>query len=175
MWQASSRPGRFFAALEGHPPRLLAAFGVAWTSYLSGALVLALAFVRLTGSDALLPVALAALALSLIHALFLWGVGGFLLQIPATLEARAWELAGWSWSPLVFLALLAAPLAYLAPLLGALSLLGGFLIWHLLVVQAGLQALAPGFVNRTFAAYALVLFGAPLVAVTVAIYAVGAL
>ncbi len=175
MWKAATRPRSFFAGLEEGPPKVLFAFGVALLSYLSGALAISLAFLRLTASDAFLPILVFTSTAGSLHLLFMWGVGGFLLQIPAELDARAWEVAGWSWSPLFFLGLALLPLAYLAPFLAVVLLLLGFLSWHLAVVNTALQVLVPGRVNRTFATYALVLFGVPIVTVTLGIYAIGAL
>jgi hypothetical protein len=175
MWQATTRPKRFFAGLEEAPTRLLLAFGVALTSYLAGVFALSLAFLRLTASDALLPIFVLASAAGSLHLLFMWGVGGFLLQIPAALDARAWEVAGWSWSPLFFLSLALLPLGYLVPFLAVALLVLGFLSWHLVVVNSALQVLVPGSVNRALATYALVLFGVPIATVTLGIYAIGAL
>jgi hypothetical protein len=175
MWQVSSRPKGFFEELESEPPRVLLSLGVALLSYLTGAFGFALAFLRLTASDAALPVLLIAALAGSLHLLFLWSVGGFLLQIPAELEGRAWEVAGWSWSPLLFIGLAALPLALLLPFLAVVLIFAGFLIWHSLVVNTALQALVPGRVNRTFASSFLVLFGLPIAIVTLGIYAVGAL
>lgn len=174
MWQASSRPRRFFEDLKDGPPRVLVSLGVALLSYLAGAVAFSLAFIRLTASDALLPVFLVAAVAGSVHLLFLWGVGGFLLQIPTEL-GRAWEMVGWSWSPLFFIGLALVPLALLAPLLSMILIFTSFLVWHSIVVNSALQTLVPGQVNRTFATYFLVLFGLPIVIVTVGIYAVGAL
>lgn len=175
MWQASSRPRRFFADLEEGPPRLLLSLGVALLAYLAGALTLGVAFLRLTASDAVLPVLLFAITTGSLHLLFLWSVGGFLLQIPAELEGRAWEVAGWSWSPLLFLSLAALPLTLFLPFVGVVLLFGSALVWHALVVNSALQTLVPGRVNRTFAIYFLVLFGVPMLTVTLGIYAIGRL
>lgn len=103
------------------------------------------------------------------------GVDGFLLKIPAALDSRAWEVAGWSWSPLFFLSVMLLPLAYLVPFLALALLFLGAFVWHLVIVNSALQALVPGQVNRAFTTYFLVLFGVPMVVMTVAIYAIGAL
>jgi hypothetical protein len=80
--------------------------------------------------------------------LFLWGLGGLLLQQPAGLNIRAWELAGWSWSPALFTALSLTPaalLVFISPLppgLLALLMLVGVvitIIWHVRTISVGLQ------------------------------------
>ncbi|MBA2668332.1 MAG: hypothetical protein H0U69_15010 [Trueperaceae bacterium] len=161
-WRAASAPTRFFLALAdaGEPRPLRAA--LAATLCVSAALgVLSLAFVRATGSDGVLLVWAASLAIALPVFSFVLLVGGLVMLRPAALDVRAWEVAGWAWTPAGALALSLLPAVVMAPGVSAVVGLVTFPIWHLIVVVRGVRALSPGRHVAASALYAIAVFGVP--------------
>ena len=162
MWSAASAPRRFFERLEPQDARIFRAFGVAFLSYLFYALVLALAFVRSSGSNAYLPIFTIALAVGALQLLFFWGLGGISLQRPGSLDVRAWEVAGWSWTPAFFVGVSMLPALLVVPLLGFILSAGFLLTWHLAVLRHGLQVFLERSVWRVVTLYALLVIALPL-------------
>ena len=162
MWSAASAPRRFFVWLEPQNTRILKAFGVALMSYLVYAFCLTLAFVRSSGSDAYAPIFALALAVGAAQLLFFWGLGGISLQRPGALDVRAWEVAGWSWTPAFFVGVSMLPALLVVPMLGFVLSIGFLLAWHLAVLRSGLQVFLERAVWRIVTVYALLVIVLPL-------------
>lgn len=162
MWSAASAPRRFFVRLEPQDARISRAFGVAIFSYLFYALCLALAFVRSSGSNAYLPIFVLAFAIGAAQLLFFWGLGGISLQRPGALDVRAWEVAGWSWTPAFFVGVSMLPALLVAPTLSFVLSVGFLLAWHLAVLRSGLQVFLERTVWRVVTVYALLVIVLPL-------------
>lgn len=162
MWSASSAPRRFFTLLEPRDARILKAFTVAFFSYLFYALTLALAFIRSSGSNAYLPLFALALGVGAAQLLFFWGLGGVSLQRPGSLDVRAWEVAGWSWTPAFFVGVSMLPALLVVPTLGFVLSATFLLVWHLAVLRSGLQVFLERAVWRVVAVYALLVIALPL-------------
>jgi hypothetical protein len=161
-WWVCSAPERFFRARAAQDEPQPARAAVAAVTAVAGALgVLSLAFVRATASEGAALVWLAAMALGL-PALGL-GVllGGLVLLRPAALDLQAWELVAWAWVPAGALALSLLPAVFVAPTVAALAGLAAFPVWHLVIVRAGLRALAPGRVGAGLGRYLVAIFVVP--------------
>ncbi len=162
MWSASSAPRRFFERLEPRDARIFRAFGIALLSYLFYALCLGLAFVRSSGSNAYLPIFALALGIGALQLLFFWGLGGVSLQRPGSLDVRAWEVAGWSWTPAFFVGASMLPALLVVPALGFVLSVVFLLTWHLAVLRSGLQVFLERAVWRVVTVYALLVIALPL-------------
>ncbi len=162
MWSAASAPRRFFTWLEPQDARILRAFTVAFCSYLVYALTLALAFIRSSGSNAYLPIFALALGVGALQLLFFWGLGGVSLQRPGSLDVRAWEVAGWSWTPAFFVGVSMLPALLVVPMLGFVLSVGLLLVWHLAVLRYGLQVFLERAVWPVVTIYALLVIVLPL-------------
>ncbi|CAA9551874.1 MAG: hypothetical protein AVDCRST_MAG86-1497 [uncultured Truepera sp.] len=162
LWTAASSPERFFRWLELRPTRTARGGLVAYGSLTMLGLACALGFAKATDSDAYLP--LAAFSVTGSSALFLyaWAFGSVFVQRPGALEGRAWEVSGWSWTPALF-----GSVSMLVPLwvfpVPALALtLTGVLVWHLVVLQAGLKVFLERPAHRIVTFYALFIYALPL-------------
>ena len=162
MWSAASAPRRFFERLEPQDARIFRAFGVALLSYLFYALCLGLAFVRSSGSNAYLPLFALALGVGVLQLLFFWGLGGVSLQRPGALDVRAWEVAGWSWTPAFFVGVSMLPALLVVPVLGSILSVGFLLVWHVLVLRNGLQVFLERAAWRVVTLYAVLVIVLPL-------------
>ena len=131
MWRAASSPGAWFGGLEAAHPDLKPALLAALLSLLAGALGLGLAFLRATAS--------AALGLGLLLAFPLLGAGSLLLQTLGRLDLRAWEVVAWSWTPAFWTSVSFLPAAFLAPTVALPLGLLTAVVWHLVVLRAGLR------------------------------------
>jgi hypothetical protein len=170
-WRAASQPSEFFSSLsdESRPG------AAAWTSLLSvtiGALVLALAVVRATQSDAWLPIVIFVVPGTVLYSAALWLLGGLTLARAAALDVRGWEIAGWAWMPSGYLALSLLPVVAVFPVTGLLLGTLGLPIWHLAVVRAGLSEFRGRRPGRALLLYSLVVLAAPITAMTVVLLAV---
>ncbi len=161
MWWAASSPGRWFGGLEADHPDLKPALLAALLSLLTGALGLGVAFLRATASDALLPVLLAALGLGLLLALPLVGAGSLLLQTLGRLDLRAWEVVAWSWTPAFWTSVSFLPAAFLAPTVALPLGLLTAVVWHLVVLRAGLRVFMQRRRGVFLGLYTLAVFGLP--------------
>lgn len=162
LWTAVSRPAAHFEATREREPRLWGSLLEALVAAAVGLLVLALAVLRGTGSDAVLPLLLGAETIGLLLVAAAWFLGGLVLVRPAPLDVRAWEVAATAWLPAGVLGLSLLPVALLAPwpsLFVGLALLPA---WHLAVVHGALRVHVPDRAGRLTALYALVVFGLPL-------------
>ena len=162
MWRSASAPRAFFERLEPHDARILRALGVALFGYLFFALSLALAFIRSSGSNAYLPIFAFALAVGVGQLLFFWGLGGVVLQRPGALDVRAWEVAGWSWAPALFVGISMLPALLVVPTLGFVLSVPFLLVWHLATLRSGLQVFLERAVWRVVALYTALVIVLPL-------------
>ncbi len=162
MWRAASKPRLFFQALDNSQPRIAPALGVAVFSYLLAIVGLALAFIRISNSNAFLPILLMSALFAVIHIFTLWGLGGMIVQILGQLELRSWELVGWAWTPLFFVTVSLLPATIFAPMLAAVTGIILAIIWHLVVFATGLRVFVPKRGLRIMVVYVLLVFAAPL-------------
>ena len=162
LWLSASVPKRFFAWLEGEPPRVLRGALVACVSLLALGLVAALGLARATNSDAALLFGVLALGGSSAFFGWAWAFGSVFVQRPGGLELRAWEVTGWSWTPALFggAAMLVPVLVLPGPALAVT--LAGVLVWHLVTLRAGLSVFLGARAARVVTIYALYLYVLPL-------------
>jgi len=161
LWAAASSPRRFFGWLEPQPARILRGGGVAYLSLVAMGLACALGFARATASDAYFPLALFAVLGSSAAFLYVWAFGSAFVQRPGTLDVRAWEISGWSWTPALFgSASMLVPL-WIAPVPALVVLLLGVLGWHLIVLRAGLEVFLERPATRVVTLYALFIYALP--------------
>lgn len=147
LWRVATLPKAFFAQLDDQEVNLARAFWLGFGCYVTASLIAAFALLLLTNSQGVSLFLLLGLVIGSAQYLFFWGLGGLLLQQPAGLDIRAWELSGWSWSPALFTALSLMPAALLVlisplprSLLALLMVAGGLatIIWHVRTVALGL-------------------------------------
>lgn len=164
MWRAASAPRRFFSALEEREsevkhilPAALAGVG----AYLFAALWVGVAVARATQSE--LPVVLAAAAvIGVVQGTSLWAFCGLIVQWLGKLDLRAYEVSGWSWTPVGFAALsLVLPLILL-PLPAILLLVIGAVSWHFAVLRQGLIAFHSQRVGLSLLVYFAAMYAFPL-------------
>lgn len=155
MWRAASVPKSFFERLATTTDDLNVrrTAAVLSLSFIIGFLFLALAFIRLSESNAYGLILGAALLLGLVEGLFLWLLGSLIVQVSSKLDLRAWELVGWSWTPAFFTGLSLIPAALIAPGLTMILGLLTALVWQLVVLRAGLSVFAEAKVWRTLIVY----------------------
>ncbi len=175
LWAAAASPRQFFERLETTPTRIVRAGGIAFTSILVLSSALALGVARATASDAWLPFAALALGSAVAFFLYAWAFGSAFVQRPGTLDARAWEVTGWSWTPALFgsLSLLIPLLA--APLVALPVLLVGVLGWHLVTLRTGLSVFLERPAHRAVTIYALSLYALPLLIFGLVVWLAGRL
>lgn len=170
LWRAASSPRAFFRWLEPHPPHVARGGGVAYGSLVVLGLVCTLGLARATRSDA--PLLLAAVAVVGSSALFLytWAFGSTFVQRPGALDVRAWEVSGWSWTPALFgsLSMLVPMWVFPVPTLGVTLI--GVLVWHLVVLRAGLSVFLERPAYRVVTLYALYLYALPLLLLGVVVW-----
>lgn len=142
-WRVASRPLPFFQRLADEEPRLLRAGLAGAASVIIALLVAALAILRLSDSDAYLPILLGVPLLGLVNWLLIWGFGGLVVMRPAQLDLRGWELAAWSWAPAGLLGLSLLPAVFLAPLPSLILGYAATLTWHIALLNSGLRVFAP--------------------------------
>lgn len=147
LWQVATLPKAFFAHLDEREISLARAFWAGFGCYASSSLLFALTLLLLTNSQGYSLFLLSGVLIGSFQYLFFWGLGGLLLQQPAGLDIRAWELSGWSWSPALFTAVSLVPagvLVLISPLprelLALLGVVGVVVtvVWHVRTVAAGL-------------------------------------
>ncbi len=162
FWTSASAPKRFFGWLESQPPYILRGALVAYGSLLSLGLVAAFGLGRATQSDAALLLAVFAVVGSSALYAWVWAFGSVFVQRPGTLDLRAWEVTGWSWTPALFgaVAMLVPILVLPAPAVAALCI--GVLIWHLVALRAGLAVFLGARAARVVTIYALYIYVLPL-------------
>ncbi len=172
MWRVASLPSVFFNALAEHDTmRLAPAFATLSSAWVAASLWVSVTLVLATGS-AFAPVVTFVSGAALCVLLFWWGLGGLSLQRPGNLDTRSWEVAGWSWAPLLFTSLSLLPVTVIIELsllpdivltalvlpLGLLWALG----WHLQVLREGVAPFVEGRATRVVVIYAALLFVVPL-------------
>lgn len=163
LWAAASTPTQFFGKLEPAPSRIPHAAGYAFASLTVLALACALGVARATASDAVLPLIIFALLVSSGFFLYAWAFGSLFVQRPGTLDLRAWEVTGWSWTPALFGGLsMLVPLLVWPRLALPVTLIGVF-VWHLTVLRAGLAVFLERPAWRVVTLYALFIYGLPVV------------
>lgn len=142
--------------------RLFRGAGVACGSLVALSLAVALGLARATASDAYLPLAAFALIGAGAFFLYAWAFGSTFLQRPGALDVRAWEVSGWSWTPALFgsLSMLVPLWVVSAPALAVTLLI--VLIWHLVVLRAGLAVFLECPATRVVTLYALFIYALPL-------------
>lgn len=171
MWRSASAPRPYFQNLAEQESAIAAGILCALSAFVTSTLLGALGFIIVTGSDAYLPVLAFALVTSAGLSFFFWGLGALVIQRPANLDVRAWEIMGWSWSPLLLtsISLLPAillvaisrlPVSVISWLLLPAGMIGAWL-WHLRVLAAALHAFAPGQVTRSLVFYLIFIFALP--------------
>lgn len=162
LWTSASAPRRFFGWLEHQPPRLFRGGLVAYLSLLTLGLVAAFGFSRATQSNAALLLGVVALVGSSAFFAWVWAFGSVFVQRPGTLDLRAWEVTGWSWTPALFgSATMLVPILVLpAPALAVTFI--GVLIWHLVTLRAGLVVFLGVRATRIVTIYALYLYALPV-------------
>ena len=158
LWTSASAPKRFFGWLEAQPPRTFRGGLVAYGSLLALGLVAAFGVGRATASDA------AVLAVGGSSALYawVWAFGSVFVQRPGTLDLRAWEVTGWSFTPALFggAAMLVPIVVFPGPALAALFV--GVLVWHFVTLRAGLAVFLGARATRVVTIYALYIYVLPL-------------
>jgi len=162
LWRAASSPAAFFRWLEPQPTRLLQGGGVACGSLVVLSLAAALGFARATASDAYLPLMTFALIGAGAFFLYSWAFGGIFLQRPGALDVRAWEVAGWSWTPALFVGVSMLVPLWVVPVPALVLTLLAVLVWHLTVLRAGLAIFLERPANTVVALYALFIYVLPL-------------
>lgn len=162
LWTSASAPKRFFGWLETQPPRILRGALVAYGSLLLLGLVTAFGVGRATQSDAALLLAVFAMVGSSAFFAWAWAFGSVFVQRPGTLDLRAWEVTGWSWTPTLFgaIAMFVPILVLPAPALIATFI--GVLVWHLVALQAGLAVFLGARAARVVIIYALYIYVLPV-------------
>ncbi len=163
LWTSASAPKRFFGWLEPQPPRTFRGGLVAYFSLLTLGLVAAFGLGRATQSDAALLLAVFAVVGSSALFAWVWAFGSVFVQRPGTLDLRAWEVTGWSWTPALFgtVAMLVPIFIFPGPALAAL--LVGVLVWHFVTLRAGLTVFLGKRATRVVTIYALYIYVLPLV------------
>jgi hypothetical protein len=139
MWYAAFSADSWFRSLDSADGNLRLAALVLAVSWSAAALAASVALVQTTGSGAYLSVLAFAFAGVLLQGAVLWGAGGFVTYAVGELGVRAFELTGWSWTPLFFISLVMLPAALLAPAIALIVGVPAGLIWHLTVLRKGLE------------------------------------
>jgi hypothetical protein len=142
--------------------RLFRGAGVACGSLMVLSLAAALGFARATASDAYLPLVTFALIGGGAFFLYAWAFGSTFLQRPGALDVRAWEVSGWSWTPALFGGLSMLVPLWVAPAPALAVTLPVVLVWHLVVLRAGLAVFLERPATRVVTLYALFIYALPL-------------
>ena len=162
FWTSASAPKRFFGWLESQPPRILRGALTAYGSLLTLGLVAAFGLGRATESDAALLLAVFAVVGSSALYAWVWAFGSVFVQRPGTLDLRAWEVTGWSWTPAFFGAIAMLVPIFILPAPAVAALFVGVLIWHLVTLRAGLAVFLGARAARVVTIYALYIYVLPV-------------
>ena len=162
FWTSASAPQRFFGWLETQSPHLLRGALVAYSSLLTLGLVAAFGVGRVTQSDAALLLAVFAVVGSSALYAWVWAFGSVFVQRPGTLDLRAWEVTGWSWTPAFFGAVAMLVPIFILPAPAVAALLVGVFVWHLVTLRAGLAVFLGARAARVVTIYALYIYVLPL-------------
>lgn len=161
-WSAASSPTAFYRTLRlTSAPRLGRACAAAAAAVVVACAVLALAFVRATGSDAFVLVWAFLVAVALPVAAMVLLLGGLVMVRPAALDLRAWEIAAWAWVSAGVLAVSLAPAVFVAPVPAVVAGLVAWPVWHVVLVARGVAVFAPRRSAPAVALYLVAVFLVP--------------